>query len=85
MRGMRHPLSGALYELCDDGVLVSLGDDAGLYDSHGRWLSGRRMTVCPNFCAWIGDGPRDPVDLSSNRRFRNVLEPNLGDTAEARS
>jgi hypothetical protein len=77
---MRHPLSGAVYELCDDGVRVTLGDHVGVYDACGRWLSGKRMPVCPNLCAWIGDGPRNPVDVSTNRRFRN-----LPDRAEATS
>lgn len=69
---MRHPLSGAVYQLGDDGVLVQDRDRAGVYDSSGRWLSGDRFWVCPHLCRWIGDGPRGPERLSNHRRFRGV-------------
>ena len=72
MRGMRHPLSGAIYEIADGGVQVSHRGRIGVYDNEGRWRSGDVMTVCPNMCRWIGNGPRVPVDLSNNRRFRSV-------------
>lgn len=73
MRGMRHALSGDLYELCDEGVRVTHGDLVGVYDAAGRWRAGERFAVCPNLCNWIGNGPRAPLDLSTNRRFRNVV------------
>ncbi len=79
MRGMRHPLTRALYEICDDGVLVTHGDRRGVFDDDGRWISGDRFSVCPNLCGWIGRGPRMPMDLSDNRRFRSVVEGQSGE------
>lgn len=73
MRGMRHPLTLALYELCDEGVRVVDGDRTGVYDSFGQWVSGDRFLVCPNMCGWIGTGPREPSTLKDHRRFRNVV------------
>ncbi len=74
MREFRHPLSGAVYGLSGDDVIVALGDRVGLYDARGRWISGDRISVCPTMCEWIGNGPRTPVDLSTNRRFRDVMD-----------
>ena len=75
MRGMRHPLTQALYELCDASVLVTDGTRRGVFDTDGRWRSGDRFSVCPHMCGWIGRGPRRPTDLSENRRFRSVSAP----------
>ena len=74
MRGMTHPLSRAVYELCDEGVQVTtLEGHVGIYDSAGRWLSGEKFQVDQHMCNWIGDGPREPEDLSTNRRFRSIV------------
>lgn len=78
MRGMRHPLTNALYEMCDEGVLITDGARRGVYDTDGRWLSGDRFSVCPNMCGWIGRGPRVAEDLSQNRRFRSVTTNTAG-------
>ena len=72
MRGMRHPITQALYELCDKGVLVTHGTRRGVFDPDGRWISGDNFMVCPNMCGWIGRGPVIPSDLSENRRSRSV-------------
>ena len=72
MRGMRHPITKALYELCDEGVRVTHGERVGVYDPDGRWLSGDHILVCPNMCGWIGGGSRQPSDFRGNRRFRSV-------------
>lgn len=72
MRGMRHPITHALYELCDAGVLVTSGTKQGVYDSDGGWLSGDHILVCPNMCGWIGRGSRERADIRENRRFRSV-------------
>jgi hypothetical protein len=74
---MRHPLTGALYEMCDEGVRVTLGEQHGIFDNDGRWLAGDRISVCPNLCGWVGRGPREPMDLSDNRRFRSVVEKQM--------
>ncbi len=73
VRQIRHPLSGAVYELDDDGnVMVTKGDLVGVYDSEGLWLEGAVQTVDPELCRWIGNGPRVAADLSTNRRFMKV-------------
>jgi hypothetical protein len=66
-------LSGALYELDEQGnVVVTKGDQVGTYDPEGCWLQGAVLTVDPELCRWIGNGPRQPADLSTNRRFMRV-------------
>ena len=76
MRSMRHPLSGVVYELDEeDNVRLSDGDRIGTFDRHGRWLAGDKLVADPELCLWVGAGPRHPDDLSSNRRFRNVVVP----------
>ncbi|MEY2401853.1 MAG: hypothetical protein QOJ08_1964 [Ilumatobacteraceae bacterium] len=78
MRGMKHPLTGAMYEICDEGVRVTHGDREGIFDNDGRWIAGDRISACPNLCGWIGRGPRQPMDLSDNRRFRSVMDDQGG-------
>jgi hypothetical protein len=55
MRGIRHPLSGAVYELMPDGTIeVSKDGRAGIFDVHGRWRSGDLKQCDPHLCVWIG-------------------------------
>lgn len=71
---MRHPLTFAVYELCDEGVLVTTKRGrVGVYNSQGLWLSGDKFPVDKHMCEWIGDGPREREDLSTNRRFRSLV------------
>ncbi len=72
MRKVRHPLSGAIYELDEEfNVLVtSRFGETGTFDSEGRWLGGTIRSADPEMCKWVGNGPTEPVDLSANRRFR---------------
>jgi len=79
MRGMKHPLSLDLYEMCDEGVLVTGRDRRGVFDNDGRWISGDRFEVCPSMCGWIGRGPRVPTALTENRRFRSTTIAHSGD------
>lgn len=75
MRGMQHPLSRAIYELCDEGVQVTTTDGrVGVFDSTGHWLSGAKFAVDKHMCEWIGDGPREAEDVSNNRRFRSIIQ-----------
>jgi hypothetical protein len=76
MRSMRHPITSVLYELDGDGnVRLTDGDRSGTFDRFGRWLSGDKLIADPELCIWVGAGPRQPEDLSTNRRFRNVVVP----------
>lgn len=56
MRSIRHPLSGATYDLLDDGSIHVTGRDdrQGTFDKHGRWLSGDLRHADPHLCLWIG-------------------------------
>ena len=61
MRQIRHPLSGALYDLNDDGtVTVSTDGHEGRFTAEGRWLSGELRTADPQLCGWIA-GPQLPA------------------------
>jgi nitrite reductase/ring-hydroxylating ferredoxin subunit len=53
---LRHPLSGAVYERCDDGyVHVTTRDGrTGRFDDAGTRIDGEIGMVDPNFCDWIG-------------------------------
>ena len=55
MRSIRHPLSGALYDLRDDGTISVTGKDeqTGIFDQHGRWISGALRHADPHLCLWI--------------------------------
>ena len=56
MRTIKHPLSGATYDLLDDGsVQVVTPDGAtGIFDKHGHWQSGEARHADPHLCLWIG-------------------------------
>ena len=56
MRTIRHPLSGATYDLLEDGTVKVTSRDGreGLFDHHGRWLSGDNKHADPHLCLWIG-------------------------------
>ena len=56
MRSIRHPLSGAVYDLREDGIIHVKGRDEreGMFDKHGRWLSGDLKHADPHLCLWIG-------------------------------
>jgi hypothetical protein len=55
VRTIKHPLSGALYDLTDDSLVqVTARDGAvGLFDAEGRWLSGALRQCDPHLCVWI--------------------------------
>ena len=56
MRTIEHPLSGALYDLCEDGTIqvVTRTKLTGIFDKTGRWLSGEVRQADPQMCLWIG-------------------------------
>jgi hypothetical protein len=55
MRTIKHPLSGALYDLDDDGhIVVTLDDKTGIFTKEGVWLSGEIRTADAHLCGWIG-------------------------------
>ena len=56
MRTIQHPLSGATYDLLEDGTIqvVTKDERRGVFDKHGRWLSGDVKHADPHLCLWIG-------------------------------
>lgn len=67
MPGLRHPLSGAVYDLTEDGaVRVTTEDSSGTFDKNGVWISGDLRSCDPQMCNWIASGvykltPRRPT------------------------
>jgi hypothetical protein len=55
MRAIKHPLSGAIYDLEADGVVrVEKDGRAGRFRSDGTYLSGDIYSADPHLCQWIG-------------------------------
>jgi hypothetical protein len=55
MRTIRHPLSGAVYDLTERGtVLVSKDGRTGEFTDQGVWLDGEIRQADPHLCLWIG-------------------------------
>jgi hypothetical protein len=59
MRDIRHPISGNLYGVSDDGrVMVTKGDEVGYFDENGRYLGGTVLNADPHLCCWLASGQR---------------------------
>jgi hypothetical protein len=69
MRQIRHPLSGAVYELDGDAILVSKDESTGRFTMDGRWLEGDIRSADPELCRWIGSGTYRASSLSGSRRY----------------
>lgn len=56
MRTIKHPLSGAVYDLTEDGTIrvVTRDGRTGTFDRTGVWLSGEARQADPHLCLWIG-------------------------------
>ena len=67
MPGLKHPLSGAVYDLTEDGAIrVTTEDSTGLFDKNGVWISGNLRSCDPQMCNWIASSvyklaPRRPT------------------------
>ena len=65
MPKIRHPLSGYVYDLGEDGLIVVEKNGAtGRFDREGNWVSGDIRTADPELCRWISD----PRAVSRHRR-----------------
>jgi len=69
MRQIRHPLSGAIYELDGDAILVSKDDATGRFTMDGRWLDGEIRSADPELCRWIGSGTYRAASVAGGRRY----------------
>ncbi len=55
MRTIRHPLSGALYDLQQDGTIrVEKDGKVGIFRRDGTHVSGDLYHADPHLCGWIG-------------------------------
>ena len=61
MRSLRHPLSGAIYEIDADGLVLVTSKEgvAGRFRADGTWVDGALRTCDPHVCVWVG-GPQLP-------------------------
>lgn len=66
MRTRVHPLSGATYDVRQDGHLdVTLHGKTGVFDAQGRWISGDVFSCDPQLCGWLA-GPQLPAGVPGN-------------------
>jgi hypothetical protein len=57
MNGLKHPITGALYEQDGEGhVRVTHKGRSGLFRRDGSWVSGELEEADPQLCNWVG-GP----------------------------
>jgi hypothetical protein len=59
MRQLRHPLSGAIYEVDHDGLVLVTAKDGttGRFTDAGVWVEGDLKHCDPHVCVWVG-GPQ---------------------------
>ncbi len=61
MTSRRHPLSGALYVVVDDGTVeVDKDGRRGRFHADGRWIEGELTHADPHLCLWLA-GPKLPA------------------------
>ena len=74
MRTITHPLSGATYDLTDDGnIEVTKDNQSGMFNQHGQWLSGTIRHADPHLCRWIaGEKLGAPAGSGSPADRRSV-------------
>jgi hypothetical protein len=71
MRQRRHALSGAIYDVRDDGCVDVTARDgtSGTFTADGQWVSGELRHADPHLCGWLA-GPQLPPRLAVLPRFR---------------
>ena len=59
MRQLRHPLSGAIYEVDTDGLVLVTSREGltGRFTDQGEWVEGELRHCDPHVCVWVG-GPQ---------------------------
>ena len=73
MRRRRHALSGAIYEVQDNGNVEVTDRDGrtGTFTPAGVWIEGDLRQADPHLCGWLA-GPQLPPRLAVLPRFRNT-------------
>jgi hypothetical protein len=73
MRRRLHPLSKAIYEVRDDGLItVEQNGAVGVFTADGEYVSGDVHHADPHLCGWLA-GPQVPAALARNPKD---LHPN---------
>jgi len=73
-----HPLSRAIYEVRDDGLVVVEDDGrAGVFTPQGEHVCGEVHHADPQLCGWLA-GPQVPADVARNPKD---LHPNVAPAA----
>lgn len=69
-REMRHPLSGHIYGVDEDGLVrvVKADGEYGRFRWNGRWVEGPVRHADPQLCLWVG-GPQLPEGTSMMSMF----------------
>ena len=59
MRGIRHPLSQAVYDVEADGTVTVTAPDGrrGRFTAEGRWLEGELRVADAHLCGWVVGTP----------------------------
>ncbi len=61
MRRRKHPLSGAIYDVRDDGLVeVALAGLVGMFTASGDYVSGELHHADAHLCGWLA-GPQLPA------------------------
>lgn len=57
MTGLRHPLSGAVYDITSDSTIrVTTTEASGVFDRNGVWIEGDLRHCDPQMCNWLASG-----------------------------
>ncbi len=71
MRTKRHALSGALYDVREDGlVVVQKNEIRGVFRHDGTWVEGDLRTADPHLCGWIAGRQLGSASAGSQRDRR---------------
>lgn len=67
MRARQHPLSRAVYDVIDDGLVEVTDPDGsvGVFDADGQWIKGELRHADPQLCGWLA-GPQLPAGVPGN-------------------
>lgn len=67
MPGLRHPLSGAVYDITAEGTIrVSKEGSSALFDRNGVWVEGDLHSCDPQMCNWLASGVHELVGRRPN-------------------
>ena len=66
MRRRKHPLSGAIYDVREDGLVeVTQDGRTGLFTCEGDHVEGDLWHADPHLCLWLA-GPQVPANVARN-------------------